>query len=380
VESRVVRFDPGTGAAQRFGEFDGPPYSLLIDSSSHLWVVRAYALFRGSTQLPFGGFEQVRPPGSTSKTVFTRAVEDSRGDLWFGSYSGLFRLSGGKWLHYQQTDGLAANRISTLATSPDGDVLAMYTGDSRIDRIHSEGERVRVEQVDRSHGLEPDRVHGVRFDRQGRMWARTDHGAALREGGKCVHFDRSDGLISDGCSAFLGAADGSVWIGTGRGLSHMLHPRVPAVRAAPSVTFSEVRLGNRVVDASGLLVEQQPEPLTVKLSTLNLARGSRIQYRYRCIGLNERWSEAARPEVSLDYPRAGRYRLEVQARWPDAPWGPAAALAVEVRARWFNRGGSSPCWPHWPVGRHGLRGNCVSGTMPPPGRGWNSKFASAPRS
>lgn len=222
-----------------------------------------------STRLPFGGFEQVRPTGSAIRTVFTRAVEDSRGDLWFGSYSGLFRLSGGKWFQYRQTDGLAANPISDLTNSPDGDVLATYVQDPRIDRIRAAGERVHVEYVDRAQGLEPDRVYGVRFDREGRMWAMTDHGAALRDGGKWVHFDRSDGLISDDCNTFLAAADSSVWIGTGRGFSHMLHPRVPAARTAPSVTFSEVRLGGRVVDSSGLLVERQSESLTVKLSTLN---------------------------------------------------------------------------------------------------------------
>jgi len=335
AEPHAARLSPATGAVQRFGEFEGPLYSLATDSAGHLWAASTFALFRGSARSPFGRFEQVHPANSGDRVVFTQMVEGTRGDLWLGSYSGLFRYAGGRWFQYRAADGLAANRIATLARAPEGGVLVRYAYDDALDRVHPEGDRIRVERVERSGGLVADRVYVVAYDLRNRIWAMTDRGAAVQEGGRWVHFDHADGLVSDDCNVMVAAADGSLWIGTTRGLSHILHPNPPAPPPAPSVVFSEARLGNRAVEAISPLVEERPEPLTVRFSALNLARGSRIQYRYRCIGLNERWSEAARPELSLDYPRAGSYRLEVQARWPDSLWGSTAALAVEVRARWF---------------------------------------------
>jgi PAS domain S-box-containing protein len=82
-------------------------------------------------------------------------------------------------------------------------------------------------------------------------------------------------------------------------------------------------------------VEAVPERFEGKFSALLLARGEEPQYRYRIVGFDDRWRET-RPEVTFDYIPPGRYRLEVQARREAEPWsGPVAALALSVRARWY---------------------------------------------
>ena len=335
VEPQAVRFDPRTGKSQRFGKFDGPPYFLLVDSPGNLWVVRTNALFRGSAKLPAGTFEQVRPPGSTASTVFTRAAEDAQGNLWFGSFSGLFRLSHGKWFYYQKSEGLAGTKIFNVQASAAGDVLVRYRDVGEIDRVRADGDGVRVEHIDRSRGLEGDLVYVMRTDREGRLWALTDHGAAVRVGKQWVHYTEEDGLLWNDCNTFLAGSDGSIWIGSERGVSRLLAP-APVVRPPPAVTFSEARLGDRAGDSATPLVEPQPEPFLARFTVLDLAHASQAQYRYRVLGLDNRWVETTRPEVSFDYLRPGRYRLEVQARWPAAEWSaPVVALFLEVKPEWF---------------------------------------------
>jgi signal transduction histidine kinase/streptogramin lyase len=335
MESQVVRLDPRTGVFQRFGHFDGQPYSIFIDSADNLWVLRTNALYRASAARPAAGFAQVNLPGTTARTVYTRMTQDARGDLWLGSMSGLFRLSNGTWTKLTKADGLSSEGISNLNPTARGDVWIGYRSEPEIDRIYHVDDGVHVERLARSHGLTGDRIYSVREDRSGRVWALTDHGAALRDGDRWVHFDQFDGLLWNDCNTFLSASDGSIWIGTDRGITEISAPTVERPHHL-FVKFSEVRLGDQDADPARALVEPQPGAVAVKFTTLDLAHGHRVQYRYRCLGLDNRWIETTRPEVSFDWLRPGRYQLEVQARVAGSEWeGRPAALAFELRPRWF---------------------------------------------
>jgi PAS domain-containing protein len=103
------------------------------------------------------------------------------------------------------------------------------------------------------------------------------------------------------------------------------------------VRFSEIRVGNTAVDpAAASIIEDKPQAFEAKFSALLLAHGSEVRCRYRILGLDDRWQETARADARLDFARPGRYQLEVQARRDGQPWSePAAALALEVRARWY---------------------------------------------
>jgi signal transduction histidine kinase/CheY-like chemotaxis protein/sugar lactone lactonase YvrE len=339
IESQVLRLDPRTGAIQRFGHFDGAPYSIFIDSADNLWVVRTNALYRGSASRPSAGFEQVQPPGSTPKTVFTRLMEDARGDLWVGTYTGLFRLSNGAWSHLGKENGLANESVNNIFPSKSGDVYVAYRNEPVKDLIYRDGGSIRVKHLEPPQGLADDNVYSFREDRSGRLWALTDHGAALHRGDEWVHLDESDGLLWNDCNAFLAASDGSIWIGTERGVTRLPAEGQATKAGRPSglsVKFSEVRMGDHDVDPLSALVAPQPELVAAKFTTLDLAHARRVQYRYRCLGLDNRWVETSRPEVSFNYLRPGRFRLEVQARQVGGDWGgSASALAFEVRPRWF---------------------------------------------
>ncbi len=334
VERQAVRYLPKTGKTERYGQFDSAPYYLLIDSSDRVWVTTTYGLYRGRAGYPAGGFERIMPPDATNRTTFTWVAEDSRGDLWFGTFSGLFRLRGEKWFHYRKKDGLSSDRIGRLTVSPNGEMLVANWDGPIIDRVRADGEGLQVVSKDLTPELGGNKVGSIHFDRAGREWALTDHGAALLFGNTWVHLDQPEGLIASNCSTMLAAADESVWVGTSRGLSHFRQPRAPATESPPVVTFAEILLGGREVDASEALVEAS-EPFLAKLTTLSFVRATEIQYRYRGLGGDDHWVDARRAEVSFEYPRPGHYRLEVEARRPSSAWGPVATLELEVRARWY---------------------------------------------
>jgi signal transduction histidine kinase/CheY-like chemotaxis protein/streptogramin lyase len=335
VEPQAVRYLPKTGKTERYGQFDDAPYDLFIDSADRVWVTTSHGLYRGNAGNPAAGFERVLPAGATTRTTFTWAEEDSRADLWFGSFSGLFRLAGDRWFHYQRKDGLSSDRIGVLAPSPNGEILASNWDVAAIDHIRADGERLHVASQDLSADLYDNKASTVRYDRAGRLWVLTAHGAAMRFGNAWVHMDQPEGLIASTCNAIVAAADGSVWVGTPRGLSHFRVPTLPAAERAPAVTFAEVLLGGRPVDSRAPLVETSSQSFLARLTTLDFVRAAGIQYRYRGLGGDARWVELDRPEIISEYPRPGHYRVEVQARRPFSAWGPVTALAFEVTARWY---------------------------------------------
>jgi len=335
VERQAVRYLPKTGKSERFGQFDSAPYCVFIDSGDRVWVTTSYGLYRGRAGSPPGGFERVLPPDATNRTTFTWVAEDSRGDLWFGTFSGLFRLAGERWFHYRKKDGLSSDRIAMVTASPKGEILATNWDGPVVDRMRADGERLLVVSKDLFAELGGGKAQAIRFDRAGREWVLTDHGAAVRFGDGWVRLDQPEGLIASNCNTMVAAADGSVWVGTARGLSHFRPLRPPAAQSAPAVIFAEVLLGGRAVDPAGALVEAASEPFLAKLTTLDFVRGAEIQYRYRGLAKDDRWVDARRAEVSFEYPRPGRFRLEVQARRPSSAWGPVARMEFEVRAQWY---------------------------------------------
>jgi PAS domain S-box-containing protein len=339
----VVRYDPVSRTSRRLGPFASGPFDLRIDTSGRLWIAEAGSVAVGGAPSRIQDLERIRPPGAPEGTLFTATVEDARGNLWIASMSGLFRRSQGKWLQYGASSGLRASRIIDLALSPEGDLWVTYSEPLGADRLRITGDTVQVENFDRSKGLTSDRVNSVSFDRQGQLWILNDRGAEVRHGTNWVQFSRVDGLISSGSAgrAFCAATDGAIWIGSERGLSRYQPAGTAQTRPEPlSVKFSEVRIGNKTFDpASTSLIEASPQIFEARFSALLLAHSADVQYRYRFAGLDDRWQETSRPEARLDYPRPGRYRLEVQARRNAQPWSmPPATLALEVRPHWYDTG------------------------------------------
>jgi PAS domain S-box-containing protein len=338
----VVRYDPISRTSRRLGPFGEGPFQIRADSAGRIWLADYDKVSVGSAPYRVQDFETLRPPGAPNRAGFTATVEDTHGDLWIGSMSGLFRRSQGKWFRYDTGSGLCGSRIVDLVLSPEGDLWLTYFETNGTDRVRAIGESIQVEHFDRSKGLTSARVNSVGFDRRGQVWVLSDRGAQYRRGDTWIQLSRADGMISRGANgrAFCATADGAIWIGGGRGLSRYLPVESTEQPSGPGplrVRFSEIRVGNTAVDpAAASVIEDRPQAFEAKFSALLLAHGPEVRYRYRILGLDDRWQETAGADARLDFARPGRYQLEVQGRRDGQPWSePAAALALEVRARWY---------------------------------------------
>ena len=103
--------------------------------------------------------------------AITALCEDSNGYLWIGTQAnGLFRLSGGKILHYGKERGLLFENVSSLAADEHGHVwIGSSTGLARW----ADG---RFELFGKRDGLPDESVSGVDVARSGTVWITTREG------------------------------------------------------------------------------------------------------------------------------------------------------------------------------------------------------------
>lgn len=179
--------------------------------------------------------------GLPSSIVY-KLAEDRDGFIWIGTHDGLARYDGVSFRVWRTIPGdarsIAGNEVSALFVDRANRVWAGGEGGGLnvLDAARREFRRYRHDPAD-ADSLAADDVWAVSEDASGAIWVGTYSGGLdrLREDGSGFEHHRADGrsgLPSDIVLSLYGAADGSLWIGTDKGL----------VRRRPDGIFQRVPL------------------------------------------------------------------------------------------------------------------------------------------
>lgn len=240
-----------------YGEAQGLPTSTVFrfaqGADGRLWA----ATFSGLVYLHEGRWYRVDPdwrvPGTQARTVFT----DRDGTLWVATDAGIARLRKGAQVF--ETLDIAVGRISQIAQAPDGGLwIAENEGGVR---------QLPLERAVTTHSL-PTPSAGLLFDRDGTLWATTMgegvhrlaqplRPVATSDDAAFERFRQDDGLSADYLLPVLEDREGTVWVGSSRGLDRFRHTNVvPAMLPDGAQDFA------LVTDADGtLLVGSRNRPL-----------------------------------------------------------------------------------------------------------------------
>lgn len=156
--------------------------------------------------------------GLRQKTV-NAIAQTSDGFLWLATEEGLIRFDGQSFVTFDERNapGMGDRLIRSLAPTPDGGMwIGTMTGLVRYEHGRFLSRR------DQSH-FQSD-IYDLGLTSDGSVWFSSDNGLRRYN----AHGDPSafhvytvaDGLPSDGITGMASAADGSLWIGTRRGLVH----------------------------------------------------------------------------------------------------------------------------------------------------------------
>jgi signal transduction histidine kinase/ligand-binding sensor domain-containing protein/ActR/RegA family two-component response regulator len=339
----VSRIDPATGKVRRYWLPKGPAndriWSLTFDRKGTLWVATRGGLFLAGPENGYASFKRQTLPGGDAGEMMAAALEDRKGRLWVSGTRGLARRENGIWKRFTTADGLATNSAGFLAEGPEGSLWMGYRDRTGLAKIKVDGDRLSLRTYDHKSGLRSDQAIFVRVDRRGWVWFGTDHGIDVLRDGKWRHYGQQDGMIWDDCDsdAFYEDADGSVWIGTSRGLAHFRVPAREAAGEGPRVEFSHLALGGRAFHTTETIREPYRNyTLSARLSVLTFLAEGDVVCRYRVAGLDQDWIETKQREVRFSNLPYGKYVLEAMARNAAGKWSPAPARAAfEILPPWW---------------------------------------------
>ena len=126
--------------------------------------------------------------------------------------------------------------------------------------------------INTTSGLVSNKVVLARPRRLGRALDRHRHRAptsSAPDWTRVARYGKPDGMISDDLdqNAFFAEPDGTVWLGSSRGLIRFQAGTTPAPEPPPPVVITDVRAGDRTLDPT------QPAVLCVRRAQLQRRRG-----------------------------------------------------------------------------------------------------------
>ena len=169
-------------------------------------------------------FESYAPEGMFTYFLTTVMFEDSKGNLWFGTYNGgLSRLNPNNhtFEFYDKRNGLAANWVSTVTEDRKGNIWVGHWSDDitggGISCLAPDG-GIRI--YNSSNGLHDNRIWCIREDEEGNILVgTTEHGLDIYKGDRFISLSTDDGMLNNQVYAITGDEKGHTWFGTNEGIS-----------------------------------------------------------------------------------------------------------------------------------------------------------------
>lgn len=284
---------------------------LLVDSTDRLWICSS----KGIHLVPAGSnrVEPVALPDGLGE--ITDAAQDDSGTLWFATQGGLLRRTNEQW-SLLNLDDPAHTGFGSVTPARNG---WLWAGGASHGLIHV---HVRGSQVDHAEwitdpGMANAAIYFTQQDSRGWLWAGTDNGFAVFDGTTWRRFNQADGLIWNDTdeNAVFADDDGSMWIGTSGGLTHILHPEL-LIQSGPldlritSATLGTAQLGP---GAARRLKWSHGPALDVHLADLDFGDPSQTMLRARLRGLSDDWFQTH--DFNMHYPglAPGSYTFEAMA-------------------------------------------------------------------
>ena len=266
-------------------------------------------------------------------------------DLVCDGVGGVFYLSGGhlRHRHGDGTDvpvagGWPSAAFDPLAITIDHEGGLWIGGAGGLFRFAVSDDRVSSFEAIPTTDTRTNTIVAVMVDHRGWIWAGTALGVSVFDGRRWVSVDADGGLLSDDVdqNGLREDPDGSVWISTTEGFSHLLDPAWLFTDRPLEVVVSQAHLGSQPVTAGTMPFTR--DALSIQLGTPNYGAERSLLFRYHLSGVDAGWAESSSGLVRYPFVPPGRHVLTVtgydemihQASRP-------VTLVVDMAFPWWNR-------------------------------------------
>ncbi len=287
-------------------------YRLLFDDAGRLWICTAQGLYLIAD--PYGKPVAQRVEAAAAllggQAEFSSVCRDARGRLWFATQKGLLRLD---------RDGVWSRPLSSQGgdffrhVACDGDTLWM--GDyAQVWRADMSAPRLQPRLFE-SGVVEGRSLVSLLVDRRHWLWLGTDSGLMVWNGRRWRLFDQQSGMVwnDSNQNAIMEDSDGSIWVGTSNGASHLLRPEELFAPQTIPLQLAAMRYGASALAPAGAAAPWSGATLDVQLAAPFYQNHESLSYRYRLLGQEEQWTTSKTGELRYAALAPGEYRLQVVA-------------------------------------------------------------------
>jgi ligand-binding sensor domain-containing protein/signal transduction histidine kinase len=336
---------------------------------------------------------------NSAKYPITRLIFDHAGDLWVAEYGGIghFNALTGN-LITSAPDREDSMGYQAIAEDVDGTMWAgSQTGLHHFDPATQRFTLLQHKPDDAS-SLSDNRVNSIHIDRSGRVWVGTQNGLDKydRKTGTFAAYTDLDGLSGNVVSCILEDSHGALWMSTNNGISRLdpnlnrfenyspsdglpgpdltgwgacyqspkgemffggfsgataFYPeRIAHRNFVPNVVLTDFRLGGislrpgqtsllgkSITFSSFVEITPTQNDFSIEFSALSFFDPETNRYRYRLIGLDENWHEAASNQRLASYTTlpVARYTFEVEGATSHGRWSEPTRLTIQVLPAWY---------------------------------------------
>ena len=273
-------------------------------------------------------------------------------NIKYDGKGGVYYLSGGRLRHWHAggTNVVVAGKWTvdqlqpvTMAIARDG---AIWLGGSGgLYRLVISNDRIVTLSAMPLEDTRSSTTYAIMVDHRGWLWFGTDLGITVFNGRRWVSADVDQGLLSNGVSedGIREDRDGSVWIATDRGVSHLRDPASLFTDRPIAAVVTKASLGPHIVEDGRIPFSR--EPLLVELGTPNHGVERSVEFRYRMSGVDATWVTSASGVIRYPFVPPGSHELtviadDVMTHRQSIP----TILAVKIGFPWYRQSWAEAVW------------------------------------
>jgi diguanylate cyclase (GGDEF)-like protein len=333
----LMRYLPDSGKTEQVARL---PFiaQVLADRNGRMWLATWKGVYMLPANAPAGTQPQlVKMPeaaGRHPENPVGAGCMDQQGALWLPSETDVLHYDGKVWKVLPFGDTMGKATFDNITCSRDGTLWAAAGG--ALWQIKAQGKpaAARVE----APVLRDRSVYTMLEDSRGWLWVATGSGMAVWNRERWRILNQTHGLAWNDLNGvgFYEDPDGSMWITTSNGLSHLLHPKTLFDTGAPPVVIEEARRGDTPLATGEARLPWSQDPVVFSLASLQFEGRQGLHYRYRLAGLEEKWNESPLPEMRYAALPGGDYRFQAIA--VDADSGTQSKpveLAFSIAPPWW---------------------------------------------
>lgn len=329
------------------------------DADGNIWFVPEQS---GAIRYDGKNFTQLTQREGLVSNAVNTILNDSQGNLWFGTDEGISRYDGHTFTNYSQTKDFGLDNIECMIEDHKGNIwfgsrssgVFMFDG---ADFMH----------YTEKNGLLFNVIWGIVEDHDHNIWVTTERGLNLftsSENGdnsyKIISYNQGDGLkgIDFYSNSMLIDSRNQLWMGSGKSLTMLDLDKHQVPLSIPETHLRQVDINGELIDFQklerkktkginfetvkpyykypvNLELAHDKNHLTFHYIAIDWQAPHDLRYSFMLEGLNTNWS-APTGDTKVDYRNIppGDYTFKVRSIGKSGKWSQEAAYSFTVLPPW----------------------------------------------